>query len=67
MPIRCRNCGSDDLRLSHFRIADIWYCLALRYPIRCRNCRRRSTANLISLFRIRRQAKLRREPRAVRG
>lgn len=41
MAVRCRMCGSFELRPSHLRLEDLAHLLLLRYPVRCRICRLR--------------------------
>jgi len=41
MHIYCHECGSTDVRTSHFRFRDVARLLALRYPVRCRTCKAR--------------------------
>jgi len=51
MSVFCHECGSLMVRQATLRIADAVYLLTLRYPVRCRTCRKRW---YISLFRARR-------------
>ena len=60
MTVRCRKCGSDNLRPSHLRAGDVFLLLTLRYPVRCRDCRRRFAVSLFHIRKVRRDAKLRR-------
>jgi len=41
MSLSCQECGSSNLRRAHFRFSDAVRLLTLRYPVRCRNCRKR--------------------------
>jgi hypothetical protein len=58
----CRQCGSADIRPSHLRAGDWSYFFFLRYPVRCRSCRERGSASLITILfvwlRARKRAKL---------
>lgn len=42
MSLYCKECGSSNLRRARFRIADALRLFTLRYPVRCRFCRKRS-------------------------
>ena len=44
MSVYCQECGSANLRRAHFRLSDTVRLLAFRYPVRCRNCRKRWSA-----------------------
>jgi hypothetical protein len=46
MSIYCHECGSQNLRSSHFRIADTVHLLVLQYPVRCHSCKKRWYAPL---------------------
>jgi hypothetical protein len=41
MSVSCHECGSPNVRQAHFRFPDAFHLLALRYPVRCRSCRKR--------------------------
>jgi hypothetical protein len=46
----CRACGSENLRLSRFRVDDVAPLLRFHYPVRCRNCNHRSFFALPSVL-----------------
>ena len=60
MSVRCPKCGSDNLRPSHLKARDVFLLLTLRYPVRCRACRRRFAVSLFHIRKVRHDAKLRR-------
>ena len=60
MSVRCPKCGSDNLRPSHLRAGDVFLLLTLRYPARCRDCRRRFAVSLFDIRKVRYDAELRR-------
>jgi hypothetical protein len=41
MSLYCKECGSSNLRRARFRFYDALRLFALRYPVRCRFCRKR--------------------------
>lgn len=46
MSLSCQECGSSNLRRAHFRLSDVIRLLALRYPVRCRDCKARRFARM---------------------
>jgi hypothetical protein len=40
--VTCRDCSSSSVRLSRFRWSDLERLALLQYPVRCRNCGRRT-------------------------
>ena len=50
-------CQLPRIRLSRFRLSDLWRFLALGYPIRCRRCNMRGYTDLLQAIRIRRNFK----------
>ena len=53
----CTECASSNFRLSRFRWSDMERLALLQYPVRCRNCRRRTYVGLplaLALFQARR-------------
>jgi hypothetical protein len=65
VPVICRRCGSTDFRTSRFRLQDLRRLLFLQLPVRCRSCQLRTFTFLPNLFKIRRDAKLRRREKAA--
>jgi len=59
MFIHCSSCGSNDLRVSRFRLKDLAHLLILHYPMRCWVCRQRDYVPILRMFRIGRDAQLR--------
>lgn len=49
MKIHCSACGSNAFRLSRFRISDVFRLLMLKYPVRCKDCRKRAYAFIGSI------------------
>ena len=41
MSFSCLDCGSSDVRQAHLRLADLVFLLGLKYPVRCRTCKKR--------------------------
>jgi hypothetical protein len=60
MTVYCHECGSRNLRLSRLQPKDVGYFLVLRYPVRCRHCRKRFSISIFSVAMIRREADARR-------
>ena len=56
----CLVCGSRNLRPAHFQMTDLAFLLALRSPVRCRECRRRFHVSIFRIGKIRRDAEARR-------
>jgi hypothetical protein len=56
MTVYCRICGSRNLRPSRLQLKDLAYFVALRYPLRCRDCRNRFSVSIFSLQKLRRDA-----------
>lgn len=52
MTLSCRDCGSTDLRTSELRPPDFFRLFALRYPVRCRNCRLRWYASIFPALKL---------------
>jgi hypothetical protein len=55
--VTCVECASSSFRLSRFRWTDLERLALLQYPVRCRNCRRRSYVGLplaLALYQARR-------------
>jgi hypothetical protein len=55
--VTCVDCGSSSFRLSRFRWTDLERLALLQYPVRCRNCRRRTFVGLplaLALYQARR-------------
>jgi hypothetical protein len=53
----CLDCSSSNFRLSRLRLTDLERLALLQYPVRCRNCRRRTYVGLslaLVLFQARR-------------
>ena len=65
--VKCRSCGSANLRTSRFQLPDLAQLLRLQYPIRCRSCRERSYRFLFLLWRIPSPARAHRMEREVEG
>lgn len=61
--IQCMRCGSTKVRLSHLCFPDAVQMVALRYPLRCRECRHRWFANIFSAIKVHRSDVLRRNKR----
>ena len=60
MTVYCHACGSRNLRPSRLQLKDLVYLLVLRYPVRCRYCRKRFSVSIFSIGKIRREAEARR-------
>jgi hypothetical protein len=55
--VKCVDCSSSRFRLSRFRWADLEQLALLQYPVRCRNCHRRTFGSLfmaLGLYKARR-------------
>jgi len=61
MIAHCHECGSRNLRPSHFQTTDLAYLLILRAAVRCRSCRKRFYVSIFSIGKIRRNAEVRRD------
>jgi len=46
MSLYCQECGSVNLRRSNFRLSDAVRLFVFRYPVRCRDCRKRWHARM---------------------
>lgn len=57
----CHECGSRNLRPSHFQTTDLAYLVLLRSPVRCRSCRKRFYVSIFSIGKIGREAAARRD------
>ena len=58
----CVDCSSSSFRLSRFRLSDLERLALLQYPVRCRNCHRRTFAGLplaLALYQARRAKRMR--------
>jgi hypothetical protein len=56
----CTECSASSFRLSRFRWTDLERLVLLQYPVRCRNCRRRTYAGFtlaLALYQARRARK----------
>ncbi len=53
--LTCNGCGSSNMRLSHLRAGDLWDLIALRYPVRCRDCRERGFTTLAKAMEMKRE------------
>ena len=60
MTVHCHSCGSRNLRPSRLQAVDAFALLTLRYPVRCRDCRRRFLVSIFSIRKVRRDAEARR-------
>jgi len=56
MTVYCHTCGSKNLRPSRLKLKDLVYFLILRYPVRCRYCRKRFSVSIFSIRKVRRDA-----------
>ena len=61
MTVHCRICGRSDFRAARFRERDLPHLLLLQYPVRCRTCSERSYTSILRIFKIKREARIRRE------
>jgi hypothetical protein len=50
----CYQCGSSQLRASHFRSDDLTELLLLHWPVRCRSCSERQFVSIFSVPLLRR-------------
>jgi DNA-directed RNA polymerase subunit RPC12/RpoP len=50
----CYQCGSDFLRISHFRGDDVMELLRFHWPVRCRSCSERQFISMFNLPLLRR-------------
>jgi hypothetical protein len=48
MAVYCHECGSNNIRASRVRLADLLHLLEFQYPVRCYRCKRRWYAPLLS-------------------
>lgn len=46
MSLYCQECGSQNVRRAHFRFSDAVRLLTFRYPVRCRDCKKRWHAQM---------------------
>jgi hypothetical protein len=65
--VKCRSCGSANLRTSRFQLPDLSHLLRLQYPVRCRSCRERSYRFLFLLWKIPSPARAHRTESEVEG
>jgi len=56
MIVYCHACGSRNVRPSHLQPKDLVYFLILRYPVRCRYCRKRFSVSIFKIREVRRDA-----------
>ncbi len=63
--MKCSMCGSEKLRLSRLRRADLLQLFLFLYPVRCPACDERMFVNSFAAFKVYRQAAARR--RAARA
>lgn len=59
MTAHCHACGSRNLRPSRPQPKDLVYFITLRYPVRCRRCRRRFAVSIFSIRKVQRDAQAR--------
>jgi len=52
--MQCSHCSSTEFRLSRLQSRDIPQLLALRYPVRCRDCHERLYASVFFAMSLRR-------------
>jgi hypothetical protein len=55
--VNCTDCSSSSFRLSRFRWSDLERLALLQYPVRCRNCHRRTFVGFtlaLALYQVRR-------------
>lgn len=52
MSMVCHECGSNDVRRAQFRFSDMFRLITLRYPVRCRLCKRRWHASMVDVRRL---------------
>jgi hypothetical protein len=67
MIVYCHTCGSRNLRPSRLQLKDLAYFLALRYPARCRHCRKRFYVSILSLGKLRREAHAQLDSKPAKG
>lgn len=63
----CADCSSSSFRLSRYRLSDLERLLLLQYPVRCRNCHRRTFVGFplaLALYQARRAKRMRRGAQA---
>ncbi len=63
--MHCTQCGSNHLRTSRFRFADLARLLLFQYPVRCRVCRERTHVGLLHALNLRQSEKIRRRESRV--
>ena len=51
----CPDCYSDKFRLSRLRLRDVPFLVALKYPLRCKNCQTRIHTSLPQAFEVMRK------------
>jgi hypothetical protein len=61
--VTCSECSSSNFRLSRFRMKDVERLLLFQYPVRCRNCHRRTYAGLSLALMLMQASRIRRERR----
>jgi hypothetical protein len=67
MIVYCHTCGSRNLRPSRLQLKDLLHFFALRYPVRCRHCRKRFYVSIFSLRKLRREAHTQRDGKQAAG
>ena len=50
--ILCNRCQSSQMRRATWRLEDVGSLLLLKYPVRCRACRRRQYTSVFNVFRL---------------
>jgi hypothetical protein len=65
--MRCPSCGSSHLRLSHWKVSDLFFLLTLRFPARCWLCRERTRVSILQALTIRRLQKKEHHAHAKHG
>lgn len=52
MSFSCIECGSTKVRQAHLRVGDLPFLLMLKYPVRCRDCKKRWYLPLVNARRL---------------
>jgi hypothetical protein len=50
--MRCNLCGSTTFRLSRLRVSDLPRMAIFQYPVRCRNCYKRTFTSLLFALKV---------------
>jgi hypothetical protein len=61
--MRCNLCGSTTFRLSRLRLSDLPRTAIFQYPVRCRNCYKRTFTSLLFALKVGYEDKLRHRER----